>query len=84
MYADVDLIIDGALEHTVVLHTQDELALLGAILDMVQPVRPCKIEAYVVWHDHSEGLEECTCVQYLTDHQPYYSRTWDASEIGTQ
>lgn len=27
-----------------------------------------RVELFVVYHDHSPELEDCSCVQYLTDH----------------
>ena len=29
-------------------------------------------QVFFMWHDHPPTVEECSCVQYLTDHRPAY------------
>ena len=31
-------------------------------------------EIYVLIHEHDPHVEGCTCVQFVTDHRPYWSR----------
>ena len=31
------------------------------------------VQVYSIYHDHSPDVEDCACVQYLTDHSPDYS-----------
>jgi hypothetical protein len=31
-----------------------------------------KTEIYTIYHGHANDGEECSCVQYLTDHRPDY------------
>ena len=31
-------------------------------------------EIYMLVHEHDVRVEDCTCVQYVTDHRPFWSR----------
>ena len=31
-----------------------------------------RVEIYLLSHDHPADVEDCACVQYLTDHSPFW------------
>jgi len=69
-YADVDVIVNGALEESRTFH--DETLMnhyIGEIEDEASD-HGYLTEVYVVWHEHDDDIE-CECVQYLTSHKPY-------------
>lgn len=69
MYAEVDLIVEGALEESETFG--DETLMAHRIAEWDEELRGDGYpgEVFVVWHDHAPG--ECECVQYLQDGKPY-------------
>ena len=72
MYADCTVIVAGAVEETATF--ADETLMNDWLKDIEDDAETSgyRIEVYVVWHDHDFDVEECACVQYLTDHHPTY------------
>lgn len=77
---DASIIVDGALDESLELTTQDEIDELVKKLDELSSDGK-STELYLLRHDHAElgELDDDTCVQYLTDHHPY--RTWNIEEV---
>lgn len=69
-YADLDVIVDGALEESVTFH--DETVMREYISEIEEEAKDhgYPTEVFVVFHEHEDNIE-CECVQYLTDHHPY-------------
>lgn len=70
-YADVSVIVEGALEEEATFH--DETLMRDWIAHVIEDLRADGVsgQVYVVHHDHDESDEDCACVQYLTDHRPF-------------
>lgn len=75
-YADVDVIVDGALAH------QKTFTDHAALTSFIEQERDAAVadglwtEVYILWHEHPMTDEECTCAQYATDHHPDFE--WNA------
>jgi hypothetical protein len=81
-YADVSVIVDGALEESETFH--DETLMndyIGKIEDEAKD-HGYETQIYVVFHEHEdlEGDQECQCIQYLTDHHPYATFNQESQE----
>src|SRR5262245_40894860 len=72
-YADVSIIVEGALEEEQRLHTDAEVDELVTRVEREAKADGLETEVYVLWHDHDEADEECACIQYAQDHHPYAS-----------
>lgn len=73
MYAEVTVIVDGAVEQTEIFHDQ---ALLNQFVDGVREDAESDgypTEVYVQYHEHDLTSQECECAQYETDHHPAYA-----------
>ena len=73
MYADVTVVVDGALEASEVF--TDYLLLEQFIKETRQAAEDdgYPTEVYILEHDHSPSVEDCCCAQYATDHHPTYT-----------
>jgi hypothetical protein len=75
MFADVDIVCDGAMESTDRFY--DEILMrdfLDSEIEMAQE-DGLPIQIYVTFHEHSDHDEEmdgCECIQYVTDGRPKY------------
>ena len=77
-YDDVSVVVDGALEEERTIH--DYLLLeeyVAAVKDdAIGHGYPTQI--YVLHHEHNYSPDhDCECVQYVTDHLPYWSSVED-------
>ena len=74
-YLQVDIIVDGGLEDSI--NYTDYVKYENCIVDISveSEQHGLPVEIYVVEHNHLDDGEECTCVQYSTDHHPVY--TWN-------
>jgi hypothetical protein len=72
MYAEVTVIVDGALdqEATFTDYLLQEQFVDGVREDAEADGYPT--EVFVIEHEHAPGAE-CECVQYVTDHHPRYA-----------
>lgn len=71
-YADVTVVVDGAVEQE---EQFTDYLLLEQFIDGVREDAEgdgYPTEVYVLYHEHEPGEDECTCVQYVTDHHPQY------------
>ena len=70
MYADVFLVIEGALDEQSTF--KDECALNDYIrtLQDEHKTEGWNGALYVLWHEH-DPQPDCGCSEYLTDHRPY-------------
>ena len=69
-YADVSVIVDGALEEERTFHDE---TLMNDYLRQIKDEAAAdgiRTEVYVLWHEHDD-MDECECIQYVTDHHPY-------------
>jgi len=75
MYADVSVIVDGALEEDERFHDYMLLDAFVSVIEEDQKDHGYPVEVYILEHDHEEpnGDEECACAQYLQDHRPSYT-----------
>lgn len=75
MFADVDIVVDGALESTTRFY--DEILMrefLDAEIEMAEG-DGLPLEIFVMFHEHSdhdEDMDDCACVQFATDGRPKY------------
>jgi hypothetical protein len=69
MYADVSVVVDGALEDEQTFY--DETLMAEFIREIEDEARSdgYPTQVYVLFHDHPEG--ECECIQYVQSHKPY-------------
>lgn len=75
MYADVDIVVDGAVESTNRFYDE---TLMAHFID--QEIEFAKgdglpLEIYVQFHEHTDhdpDVEGCSCNQYVTDGRPKY------------
>lgn len=72
-YADVSVVIDGAVDTDITLYSEEEVESLVDRETMAYGSHGLDTDIYVLWHDHGITDEECSCVQYVTDHHPYVS-----------
>jgi hypothetical protein len=73
MYADVSVIVDGALGES---ETFTDYLLLEEYVRTIEEEAAghgYPTEVYVVEHNHALDVDDCACVQYLTDHHPQYA-----------
>jgi hypothetical protein len=74
MFAELTIVVDGAVEETPTFH--DECAMrdyIGAIEDEAKS-DGYPTEVYVTYHNHDLYLDDgCECAQYVTDGRPAYS-----------
>lgn len=71
MYWQVDVVVDGALDVSETITEQAEFnELIEKIIDDAGDGKFTQV--YVIEHWHSLDVEECGCVQFLTDHAPMY------------
>lgn len=68
-YADVSVIVDGALEREEMI--TDETALTDYLAMVESDARDdgIRAEVWIIWHDHSPSVDECSCAQYVTRHE---------------
>jgi len=72
MYAEVTVIVDGALEESQTFHDE---ALMRDFIDTIREEAEGHgylTEVFVMYHDHADGID-CECAQYVTDHHPTYT-----------
>lgn len=79
-YTEITVLVGGAVEQSETFNYDDifeVVKLYGFIADTQKEAveHPELIELYELRHDHDElgQDEECTCVQYLTDHKPFWT-----------
>jgi hypothetical protein len=73
MYADVTVVVDGAVDSEERFY---DYALMDEFIRSVEEDAKADsypTEVYIVYHEHKETEDECSCVQYLTDHHPAYT-----------
>lgn len=73
MFAEVTVIVDGALEETAIFYDYAVQAAWMEDLKADAMDHGYPTEVFVVEHDHAVTVEECVCVQYRTDHKPVWS-----------
>jgi hypothetical protein len=74
MYITAQLIIDGALDEDVSYNTEDEFdSWLNEVKQQSEAFPDQEWQVFLIVHDHPLG--DCMCVQYLTDHSPYWSNS---------
>jgi hypothetical protein len=70
-YADVSVVVDGALEEE---HRFTDEALMTDYIRTVQDEAEghgYRTEVFILEHDHEPA--ECECIQYVQDHKPAYT-----------
>lgn len=72
-FYELSVIVEGALAIGEYVLTAGDLA--ARIEDVATDAHADGLETdvYILWHEHGPSVEDCTCVQYLTDHHPAYS-----------
>ena len=71
-YAQVDVIVEGALDESETIFTDEALESFIQGIERVANEDHQHTEVYVLWHEHSPYIDECGCAQYVTDHHPQY------------
>lgn len=75
MFTDVDIVVDGALESSDRFYDE---AYLNFTLELeCEDARQSglPVEIYITFHEHSdhdEEMDDCACIQYVTDGRPKY------------
>jgi hypothetical protein len=72
-YADVTVIVDGALEEQ---QSFTDYLLQNEYIEQIKAEAlgdGYPTEIYVLEHDHDPNDDYCACAQYRTDHHPYWS-----------
>jgi hypothetical protein len=72
MYAEVTVIVDGAMEDCEIFHDD---TLLSEFVDTIREEAESDgypTQIFVQYHDH-EVADDCECAQFETDHHPAYS-----------
>jgi hypothetical protein len=77
-YAEVTVIVDGALDESATFTDETALAEFLASQHTAAQADGLPTEVYVLWHDHAMSDQECCCVQYVSDHHPDYSWNMEA------
>ena len=78
-YAQVDVIVEGALDESVFLNSDSAIDTFVSKVERDAEADGLATEVYVLWHQHDEAIDcEGNCVQYLTDHRPTYSFNTEA------
>ena len=82
-YAEVSVIVDGALDKEETFH---DYALQAEFIDSVREDARSDgypTEVYILDHDHDHlgDGEECACIQYAQDHRPAHA--WNMDGPGT-
>ena len=72
-YADVSAVVNGALTEQLIAYTQAQVDEFVEHHERKTREDGLSTEVYVLWHEHENTVEDCACVQYLTDHNPYAS-----------
>ena len=78
MYAQVTVVVDGALEAEETFH---DYALMDEYIKGVEQDAlgdGCPTEVYILEHEHADDVEDCACAQFVTDHHPAYS--WNTED----
>lgn len=77
-YADVSIVVNGALDKEEVCYDEDAILSLVAELQAdCERDEELQAQVFVLWHEHTNDGEECECVQYLTDHHAAYTFNMD-------
>jgi hypothetical protein len=79
MYAEVTVIVDGAMEDCEIFHNEALLANFVAEIEDEAEGHGYPTEVYVQYHDHN-AADECECAQFETDHHPAYSFNYTDDE----
>lgn len=72
MFADVDVVVDGALDSTERFYDE---GIMSQHIDREIEFAlgdGLPLEIYVSFHEHEEDDNECPCSQYVTDGRPKY------------
>ena len=77
-FIEASLVIDGSVSEDHVFNNQrdfdrwfHEIQFCAAGPQLTASVR---WEIYMLVHEHDVRVEDCTCVQYVTYHRPFWSR----------
>lgn len=84
-YVEATIIVDGAVEKEEVFgeNTAEEFDLwLSQEKEFAMAHPTQRTEIYLLEHDHPPDVEDCSCVQYVTDHHPHWS--WDKVQVPIQ
>ncbi len=80
-YAEVEVIVNGALEETEYFH--DETLMHSFINEIKREATDhgYSTDIYVLWHGHNMDSEECFCSQYQIDGRPVLClNSWDGEK----
>lgn len=73
MFAEVTVIVDGAVDDEITVTDQAVLSAVIAGIGADAEADGITAEVYIQWHDHPmDYAGECVCAQYATDHHPDY------------
>lgn len=83
-YVEAFVVVNGALEDQATFDADNAQELLETWLTgakeeaMAHPDQ--RTEIYLTEHGHSPDVEDCSCVQYLQDHHPFWAFPQNLSE----
>ena len=76
-YAEVNVNVNGAAESTEYFDNETETLKfrnsIAATQRFAYDNNDFDVEIYVLHHPHEQGID-CECIQYVTDHNPYWSK----------
>ena len=82
-YMEITTIVEGALESSVCFEGIDEIVKLNNHIQSTQRFAydnsDMDVQIYKLWHEHEQGID-CECVQYLSDHKPFWEQTGKESQ----
>lgn len=73
MYTTIEVHLEGAVELEEDVHPTEAGDRITYLIHHYS-MYPGQIAIYSMAHDHPEDVDECSCVQYLTDHSPIFKR----------
>ncbi len=76
-YTDARLICEGAVERdeTFATYAEAETWAANELEQYAAEAPGASVEIYLTDHEHAPEVEDCACVQYLTDHHPTFTNT---------
>lgn len=75
VFWDVSVVVAGAVMSELVISDAENLAAFvdGVKIGAGLPDVEGPVEVFVVEHEHADDGRDCACVQFVTDHAPYWS-----------
>jgi hypothetical protein len=88
-YMEITTIVEGALEGSLCFGERlDEIVKLNNHIQSTQSFArdnsDMDVQIYKLWHEHDEQNVECDCIQFETDHNPFWQQIGKSSSKEAQ